>query len=207
VKELLKAVFLKYVIRYQNPKKYWNMRWKLHHKILYQTRSDFKQWYFQTVTDIMTKYDCNNILEVGCGLAHLRELPGYLGLDFSSEVLKRSGLQNFISTDITNEIALPDKSYDAVLSIVVLMHIPFGKIEQAVSEISRVAKKCVILFEPWGTKHHHTQPHTFSHNLPLLFKKHFDGVIIFEDIPQGSPVPHKHRAEMLKWLEALKRET
>jgi len=27
-----------------------------------------------------------------------------------------------------------------------------------------------------------------------------------ENIPQGSPVPYQHRAEMLKWLEALKRE-
>ena len=27
-----------------------------------------------------------------------------------------------------------------------------------------------------------------------------------ENIPQGSPVPYKHRVEMLKWLEVLKRE-
>jgi len=180
MKELLKAVFLKYVIRYHNPKKYWNMRWKLHHKSLYRLRSEFKQKYFQTVMDIMTKYNCHNILEVGCGLVYLQDLPNYLGLDFSVDALKQSGLQNFTCADITEKIPLPDKSYDAVLSMTVLMHIPFDKIEQAVSEISRVAKKCVILYEPWGTKHHHSQPHAFNHNLPLLFKKHFDGVVIFQ---------------------------
>jgi hypothetical protein len=52
----------------------------------------------------MTQYDCQNILEIGCGRASLRELPGYTGLDFSLEALTSSGLDGFIFADITKHI-------------------------------------------------------------------------------------------------------
>ena len=175
--DFLKRVFVKYVVGYGNPQEYWNMRWGLNLKAEYWTKHH-EQKQLQRITNAMKQHKCTNILEVGCGKAELRRLPGYLGLDFSLEALKKSGLQNFIYADITKKIPLPDKSQDAVLSRFVLLHISSDKIDVAVREISRVAKKCVILYEPWSLKPKHSQPHCFSHNLLGLFKKYFDGTII-----------------------------
>lgn len=173
VKGFLKRFFLKYIVGYTNPQKYWDMRWKLGLKAEERTEHSTKVQ-LQEITNVMRQHGCSNILEVGCGKTGLHELPGYLGLDFSLESLRKSGLKQFIYADITEKIPLPDKSQDAVLSRFVLLHIPFDKIDVAVREISRVAKKCVILYEPWSLKVKHSQPHCFSHNLPVLFKKYSD---------------------------------
>jgi len=130
--------------------------------------------------DIMTQYDCQNILEIGCGRAYLRELPGYTGLDFSLETLKTSGLQGFIFADITNHIPIPGKVYDAVLTSAILMHIPPDKIEKACSEISRVTKKIIILNEAlYEEGNIPTQIHCFNHNFLELFSKYFSGYLLF----------------------------
>ena len=180
MKELLKRIYLKYIVGYGNPENYWNKRWQINCEVEKGSEKRRKQR-FSTIKNLMQKNECENILEVGCGKARFRELPGYLGLDFSLEALKKSGLQNFVHADITKKIPLPDKNMDAVLSMWVLLHVPFDKIECAVAEISRVTKKLVVLYEPWSLKPKHSQPHCFSHNLPELFKKHFDGVIVFPE--------------------------
>lgn len=177
-KYFLSRFFLKYIVGYSNPQRYWNKRWGLALKTEHWTKQS-KEKERQIITNVLKRCRCANILEVGCGEATLRELPGYLGLDFSLEALRKSGLQNFICADVTEKIPLPDKSQDAVLSRFVLLHIPFDKIDAAIREISRVAKKCVILREPWSLEPKHSQPHSFSHNLPELFKKYFDGTVVF----------------------------
>lgn len=170
----LRHLWLKYLVGYTNQQNYWNGRWKFERSWTPQMKKD----HYQEILDVMTKLKCTNILEVGCGEAELKRLPGYLGLDFSLGALKRSGLEQFIYADITRTIPLPDKSMDSVLSMAVLMHIPFEKVERATKEISRVAKKCVILKEHWGPRPDHTQPHSYTHNLPALFEEYFDGDLI-----------------------------
>lgn len=174
--KFLKRVFLKYVIRYSYPRRYWDFRWK--HNLKVETEKEGRRSYFKTVANIMKQFECSNILEVGCGEAYLRELPNYLGLDFSLEALRKSGLQHFVHADITRKIPLPSKSYDAVLSRAVLIHIAPNKIDVAVQEMCRVAKKVVILFEPCGLSTQKTQPHCFIHNLPKLFKENFEGATV-----------------------------
>jgi ubiquinone/menaquinone biosynthesis C-methylase UbiE len=127
----------------------------------------------------MARHKCTNVLEIGCGRGELRELPGYLGLDFSLAILRRSGLQDFLYADITHRIPLPDKVFDAVLSRYVLLHIPFDKIELAVKEMSRVAKKCVILYETWSSSQEQVGTYCYKHDLPKLFNEYFDGVVVF----------------------------
>ena len=174
--DFLKRVFLKYVIGYSRPQRYWDFRWK--HDLKVETEKEGRQDYLKAVADIMQRFDCSNILEVGCGEAYLRELPNYLGLDFSLEALRKSGLQHFVYADITRKIPLPDKSQDAVLSRAVLMHVPFNKIDVEVKEICRVAKKVIILFEAYSLNIHKTQPHCFTHNLPELFAQNFKGTTV-----------------------------
>jgi len=178
MKDLLKRVFLKYVVGYSDPQKYWEMRWRLGLHAEVETAKSGKKL-APKIRRIMRKHECMNVLEIGCGSAPLCELPNYLGLDFSSVALTQSGLKRFIHADVTQKIPLPDKSYDAVLCRFVLLHIPFPRIECTVKEISRVAKKCIILQEPWGEEQKHSQPHCFTHNLPMLFENYFLGAVVF----------------------------
>lgn len=82
-------------------------------------------------------------------------------------------------TDLRKPIPLPSKSFDAVLSRYVLLHVPYASIEVAVSEISRIAKKLIILEEPWYKEGIACRPHCFNHNLPELFSKHFNNKIVY----------------------------
>jgi SAM-dependent methyltransferase len=176
--EKMKKLWLKYVVGYANPQRYWDSRWQVNLSAEQATGQNALEE-SKTIKDLMKKYACENILEIGCGRATLRHLPNYLGLDFSVEALKQSGLDTLIFADITKRIPLPDNSQDAVLSRFVLLHIPFSDIEKAVKEISRVAKNVVILKEPHGSDERQPQPHCFIHNLPRLFRKHFQGHLEF----------------------------
>ncbi|MCW3980824.1 MAG: class I SAM-dependent methyltransferase [Candidatus Bathyarchaeota archaeon] len=176
--ERIKKLWLKYVVGYDKPKTYWDSRWKADLSAEKTTGKTAREE-LETIKRLMKKHSCQDILEIGCGKATLRDLPGYLGLDFSIEALKQSGLDTFVYADVTKRIPLPDKSQDAVLSRYMLLHIPFSEIENAVEEISRVAKNVVILKEPYGTSKEHAQPHCFLHNLPELFHKFFDGNVEF----------------------------
>lgn len=179
--QFIKRVFLKYVTGYKDERKYWDARWKL--GITNEEWDDeFKEKMFALMKNLMSQNGCKNILEIGCGKAKLRELPGYTGADFSLESIKRSGLKEAIFADVTNHIPLPNKSFDAVFTRYVLLHILPEKIEKAVAEISRVTAKSVILYEPLydpSKPQVQAQPHSFNHNLLQMFRKSFDGPIIF----------------------------
>lgn len=165
------------MVSYRRPQKYWDFRWK--HNLKVETEKEGRRNYVKAVANLMKQHECSNILEVGCGEAYLRDLPNYLGLDFSLEALRKSGLEHFLYADITRKIPLPSKSQDAVLSRAVLMHIPPNKIGVAVKEMCRVAKKVIILFEFYGLNIQQTQPHCFTHNLPELFNQNFEGTTLF----------------------------
>jgi SAM-dependent methyltransferase len=176
-KDLLKHIYLKYIIGYKDPQQYWNTRWGLSLKT--EMWGEGKMSLLSSVlTEMMKNHDCTNILEVGCGQANLRSLKGYAGLDFSIEALKRSKLQEFIYADISNHIPLPDKTFDAALSIAVLLHIPPNKINNAVKEICRITRKAIILYEPINSEVV-LQKHNFNHDLIGLFPKYFDGYVAF----------------------------
>ena len=178
--EKARKLWLKYNIGYSDPQKYWDTRWEANLSAEKATgKSALEE--FWLIKSLMEKYSCENILEIGCGRATLRNLPNYLGLDFSLEALKRSGLDKFIYADITKGIPLPDKSQDAILSRYVLLHVPFTQIEKTVMEMGRVAKKAIILKEPYGGNSKHCQAHCFLHNLPELFQKCFQGDLKFLD--------------------------
>jgi len=178
--QLAKRVFLKYVRGYRNAQMYWDSRWKLGLRDDEWTENN-RQKMIKWLENLMAKNQCKTFLDVGCGKAALRDVPGYVGLDFSLESIKRSGLKEAVFADITNCIPLPDKSFDAAFTRTVLLHIPPNKIEKAVSEICRVTKKCLILLEPhYQPNNPELQIHCFNHNLPEIVGRYFDGEVIFE---------------------------
>ena len=181
MKDFLKRVFLKFITGYRNPQKYWNRRWELGLKAE-EWSGEMLRSYMKMLSDIMREYGCKSILEIGCGRAQLRGLSGYLGMDFSMKALRRSGLNEFIFADVTNHIPLPDGTFDAVFVRYVLLHVLPEQIEKAVSEISRVAKKIVILCEPpYKVGEAQTSIHSFNHNLREIFQRHFAGRLVFID--------------------------
>jgi SAM-dependent methyltransferase len=177
--QLIKRILLKYAIGYKREQNYWDTRWKLGlSNDNWDERS--RREMIALLADIMAKNGCHSFLDVGCGKAVLREVPGYVGVDFSIESIKRSGLKEAIFADITNHIPLPNKSFDAAFSRTVLLHIPPTKIDRAVSEISRVTKKCLILIEPkYVPGMAQEQIRSFNHDYPTIVRRYFDERVIF----------------------------
>jgi len=64
------------------------------------------------------------------------------------------------------KMPLADNNFDIVLCTEVLEHLPFEKFEKSLSELKRVAKKCVILSLP-----HFGPPIKFSFKIPLIREK------------------------------------
>ena len=177
--QLIKRIFLKYVIGYKREQNYWNARWRLGLKndVWDEGR---RQEMIILLNAIMAKHECQSFLDVGCGKAALREVRGYVGLDFSIESIKRSGLKEAIFADVTNHIPLPSKSFDAAFTRTVLLHIPPSKIDKAVSEISRVTKKCLILLEPkYVSGLVQEQIHSFNHDYSKIVRRYFHEKVIF----------------------------
>lgn len=170
---MLKKVYLKSVVGYKDPKRYWNKRWKI--RFDEKDDGEYYQKLFERVARILDDNECRNVIEIGCGQAKLRELPGYLGVDFSLEALKQNNLESFLYADITKGIPLPDKCFDAAMTMTVLMHIPENHIKKATSEINRVTKKCIILME---SRLPPKQPHCFLHDYKKLFSD-FPGKLVF----------------------------
>lgn len=177
--QFIKRVFLKYVVGYRNEQKYWNKRWKMGLKDENWSVEQRKTM-VERVQNMMQENQCLTFLDVGCGKAELRDLKGYIGLDFSLEGIKKSGLKEAIFADITDHIPLPDKSMDVAFTNYVLLHIRPEKIEKAVSELSRITKKMLILNEPPYCRNGlERQIHCFNHNLPEIIGKHFEGKVVF----------------------------
>jgi len=172
---MLKKAYLKSVVGYKDQKTYWDKRWKIGFDE--KDNGEYYHRLFLQVSRILEDNGCKNVLEIGCGQARLRELPGYLGVDFSLEALKQYKLEAFLFADITKGIPLPDKCFDAAMTMAVLMHIPVKDIKKATSEISRVTKKCIILRESQLPSN---QPHCFLHDYEILFRD-FPGKLVFMD--------------------------
>ena len=187
-----KKVYLKRVVTYRDPQAYWNRRWgvSLWRDHGPRTDTDYAA-ILSHVRTIMATHECDSVLEIGCGKNPMRELPGYIPLDFSAVALRASGLKSYICADITDGIPLPDKSVDAVYCRGVLLHISNDRIGKAVREISRVARKCVILGEP--TTAFVDTHHCFWHEPQTLFKD-YPGRVVFLDDGMGDPGSTVHRS-------------
>jgi len=131
----------------KNSSNYWDARWSLH--LREDDRNPLAHKGFkERVSRVMNQYDCENVLEIGCGPnPPLIGLPNVTHLDFSFNALKESGLDSFIYADITKHIPVPDKTFDATFSCACLMHLSKESLPLACAEIQRVTKKVLITQE------------------------------------------------------------
>ena len=93
-----------------------------------------------------------SVLDVGCGTGAMllplrRHFRRAVALDFSSSMLVRLEGRERICGDAAN-LPLRSGSFDVVTASQVLHHIPERERPAAVREFARVARRCVVLYEP-----------------------------------------------------------
>lgn len=171
----VKAFLLKLLTDYDvDPRSYWNLRWRTGYDsdggvdgCPEQYKTDAREKWKAQIEMLMKEHGCTSILDVGCGKAWLRGLPGYLGLDWSLAVFKNSGLRSFLVADAGQGLPLPSKSFDAACSFFFLMHQPLDKAQAVSQEMMRVAKRLIILREETSSKP--LEKHCFNHDYDMLF--------------------------------------
>lgn len=175
----MKSLLLKFTK--QNSKQYWDLRWQLGYdsdhgvdgcREIYKT--DARAKWFSELQKLMAVHGCSSVLDVACGKAWLRELDGYLGMDWSAEVLKQTNLPCYLVGNAADHIPLPSKSFDAVTSFFFLMHQPNKEAECSSREMMRVAKKLIVLREEQSGSERHG---CYTRDYEELFKE-FDGKLV-----------------------------
>ncbi len=155
---------------------------------------------------------CKTVLDLGCGPAtQLAQIAGlnpeisFLGVDLSGTMIESGkkyvnelGLQNvaFQLEDITRLEGIPDASVDAVMSTVVLHHLPTRQhLDDCMAQIARVLKpggaiyltdfgrlkslRSVLFFAYMNAAH---QPHLFS----LDYERSLRAAFLLEDFVDAS---------------------
>ncbi len=177
LRQRLKGVILTLVTRHgSNSKRYWNLRWRMGYDVEKGLQAYRERWKNQ-IAQLMQEHKCESILDVGCGKAWLRHLPGYLGSDISLEVFRKNGLNSFLVADATQKLPLPSKSFDALVSCCFLMHQTPAKVLVASNEMMRVAKRLIVLKELTEDTPIPLKYHCFKHDYEQLFKD-FDGKLV-----------------------------
>lgn len=126
-------------------------------------------------------------IEIGCAsgpnlilLAEKFPQAEFLGIDISNHAikvgekyLKKHSISNVrLRTGNTDAIKkLPDKSFDIVFTDAVLIYIGPEKIKEVVQEMTRVAKKAVIIVEWWSEKPFSYEADHWAYNWKLLFRE------------------------------------
>jgi ubiquinone/menaquinone biosynthesis C-methylase UbiE len=116
--------------------------------------------YFQKMMHVLQPKKSDSLLGLGCanGRFELRFAPlvkKITGIDISGEAIRNARQNakklrltnaNFCVYDITKKLPFPDSSFDHVLALGVIHHLPVNKIDALIKEIYRVLKPNGILF-------------------------------------------------------------
>jgi len=97
----------------------------------------------------------NSILDVGCGngafLKYLEDNCSILrktGFERSQTAIANKVCRSEIIAGSSDRIYYPDNSFDVVLALEVIEHLPFGIYESTLKELQRVAAKHIIISVP-----------------------------------------------------------
>ncbi len=147
---------------------------------VYDSKERFASYWYQIHEIIQTQPE--NVLDVGVGNKFVAEYLTKLDVVTTTLDFDES-LEPDIVGDV-REIPLANDSYDTVCAFQVLEHLPFEDFPKCVAELSRVAKKYVLISLPHGRIYSRFR-------LPicgdLLLPKPFGG---------WRPVPPEHEWEM-----------
>jgi len=154
----------------------------------FQRHSFFARRYFKqqekALIKVLRSFSFENVLEVGCGFGritklildefHVRKLKG---IDLSPRQIEnaRKYVNNGeveLLVGRVQDLDIPDDSYDLVIAVEVLMHIPFKEIETAMAELVRVSRKHIVNLD-WYRPKSGTQlgGYCFAHDYSSLYEK------------------------------------
>lgn len=144
--------------------------WATHHNQSVRVPLQGHEYRYDIANYILDTHAPSSVFEFGCSsgrnLAVLRELArkrdiklGLYGIDANKTTVDaghNAHADNFISIKYGDEVTLsiiPDNSYDVVLSVSVLDHIPNPQWCAVYDDMVRVASKAVVMVEPvvWET--------------------------------------------------------
>jgi ubiquinone/menaquinone biosynthesis C-methylase UbiE len=101
----------------------------------------------------------NSILDVGCGngafLKYLEDNGSVIkkiGYERSQTAVAKKVCTSEIISGSAEKITFPDNSFDVVLALEVIEHLPFGIFESTLEELQRVAAKNIIISVPYNEK-------------------------------------------------------
>jgi SAM-dependent methyltransferase len=102
------------------------------------------------------RLSAETILDVGCGVGLLhRYLTNVTGVDVSSHALDEAAQRNPGASYRLYDgrtLPFPDRSFDIVLAVTVLHHVPPAQWDSFAREAARVARQAVVVIEhnPWN---------------------------------------------------------
>ncbi len=97
----------------------------------------------------MLPKDAQSVMEVGCGdgliINQIDWIPA-IGVDVSEQALRKIKRPALIAS--ADEIPVPDRAWDAVIASEVLEHLPEDIFERSIYEITRVARRFIVISVP-----------------------------------------------------------
>ena len=168
------------------PPKYWEKRGKTYpnefEKLGLKRTILFKIQKFIFKKQIK-KLSPTQLLDIGCGFGRLFNIyqkysHNFVGIDISLSMLmhaknrKKSFKGCSLIRGTVTSLPFKENAFDLVLTTEVLLHVPPKEIENALLEISRVAKEFVLNLEFFQKKRpKQLFPHNFLHDYPGIYKK------------------------------------
>ena len=110
----------------------------------YDKLSSFISYYYQV--NLFRELQCRRLLEVGIGNKTISRYLKSHGYDVTTCDYNENLKPDHVA-DI-RELPFDDNSYDAIMACEILEHLPWNDVPIALSELKRVARRCVIISLP-----------------------------------------------------------
>lgn len=134
--------------------------------------------------DFLKTLNFESVFEVGCGYGRITKLilenfpqvRQIVGIDLSPDQIEIA--QRYVNSRKVElrlgkiqDVEVPDRSYDVVIAVSVLMHIPFNEVNVAIKSMVRISRKHVVNVDWYRPTMACNRGYCFAHDYPSLYKK------------------------------------
>lgn len=154
----------------------------------FQSHSFSARRYFRlqekSLVRVLDSFSFDNVLEVGCGFGRITKLVKdrfrvsmLKGIDLSPHQIKNArkyvkSEEVELSVGRIQDLDIPDNSYDLVIAVEVLMHIPFEEIEATIAQLVRVSRNHIVNLDWYRPKCGiRLGGYCFAHDYPSIYEK------------------------------------
>lgn len=126
----------------------------------YITKDRWNNYWYQ-IQGIRMFSEARNVLEIGPGGKLVSDLLDKIGFSVKTLDINKNVEPDYVAS--ADNLPMADKSFDIVLAAEILEHLPFDKMEKALSEIKRVSKIGAVISLP-----HSGYVFSFAFKIPLM---------------------------------------